>query len=531
MSSAPASSHHVSRRKPLAAGVAAIFALSAFAAPTLVHAAVDWQVTNCKDDTNTGSFRWAAQNANGGNGDTINLNTLTNFTGCTSGLSGPSGPVDHFIQVSSTVTLATGGVTINGPGSRKLGVTAATGNFRILKSPGALTVNGLTAKYTTVNKATASTYFGGCIESTGDLTLNDVGLSHCYVTNTGSAKGGAVASAAGSVTLSNVVINKSAAIATSGGNAYGGAVYANHNITMTDSSIVGIDGANTELGAYVTGGTGSALGGALHSHNANYGVTMSNSSITPVQATVSSTTGGSANGGAIWSAGPVIMNMGSSIYFAAAKTSSTAAGKNSIGGALYGGDNVVLNASYISYSSTSTASNGASKGGGIFARGLMNAKYSYVTLNSSGSGGGIYASDGFISYYNYFFDNSASSIGGAVNMIAGNAFVRGTSVGFNQSTFFSGFDLHAAGNATVTVKQSTFSGNLGTNALYSRAFSTELYNNTVVNNASGSSLTSGVTIAAGNPGSTAVISSNLLSNNAVIGGSGTNDFRHRGAHG
>src|ERR1700761_9526194 len=121
MSSTPVSSLHTSRRKPLAACVAAVFSL---ALPNLVHAAVDWQVTNCKDDGTVGTFRWAAVNANGANGDTINLNTITDFSACSPGLTGEAGSVAHTLLLNSGISLATGGVTINGPGPRNLAIRA-----------------------------------------------------------------------------------------------------------------------------------------------------------------------------------------------------------------------------------------------------------------------------------------------------------------------------------------------------------------------------------------------------------------------
>ena len=495
MSSRNVSSMLISRRKPLAACMATMFALSA---PGLVHAAVDWQVTSCADTTTSavGTLRWAAANANGANGDTINLTTITDFTDCGSSIPTPTGTVAHVLPIkNSSISLTTGGVTINGPGHLNLAVTAEGYNTRVFTAPGNLTINNLQVKYGTVSKAQSGTYYGGCIYASNKVTLNNVDLTHCYVTNTGSAKGGAVASGFGDVIMSHVTITRSTVTSTSTGNAYGGAVYAFHNISMTDSDIYpGYTSSSSPgaLGAYVTGGTRNAFGGALHSQEAGYTTYLSNSFISDAKASVTSSGGGSANGGAIWSYGSAVV------------LSSTVTG-----------------------SSTSAAS-GLSKGGGIFSKGQTSAKYAYISRNSSGNGGGVYSSSGFLSEYSLFFDNYASGNGGAVDMPAGNSSVRGTSVVGNEAKgpFASGFDFHAHGTSTVSVTQSTFAYNFGSFALYSAAFGTTLSNNTVVFNYSPIASMAGVSINPGNANSTVTISSNLMSGNTSNGSTGTkNDFQ------
>jgi hypothetical protein len=536
MSSRNVSSMLISRRKPLAACVATMFALSA---PGLVHAAVDWQVTSCADTTTTavGTLRWAAANANGANGDTINLTTITDFTDCGSNIITPTGTVAHVLPIStSAITLATGGVTINGPGHLNLAVSAEGGTFRVFNAPaGALTINNLQVKYGTVNKAQASAYYGGCISATGNVTLNNVDLAHCYVTNTGPAKGGAVSSFAGDVIMSKVTITRStvtstATTAASTGGAYGGAVYAYHNISMTDSDIYpGYLSSSSPgaLGAYVTGGTKSAFGGALHSHVTGFTTYLKNSFISDAQASVTSNDGGSANGGAIWSKGGADVTNYSYLRENIAKNTSTGGTSDSYGGAVYSGASAVIQSSTVTGSSTSSAS-GLSRGGGVFSKGQTSAKYAYISRNSSGNGGGVYSSSGFLSEYSLFFANFASGNGGAVDMPAGNSSVRGTSVVGNQANgpFSSGLDFHAHGTGTVSVTQSTFAYNFGSFALYSAAFSTTLNNNTVVFNYSPIASMSGVSINPGNANSTVTISSNLMSGNTSDGSTGTkNDFQ------
>jgi hypothetical protein len=518
MSSTPVSSVQLSRRKPLATCIAALFALSASG---FVHAAVDWQVVNCKDDGTTGTFRWAAANANGANGDTINLTTITDFSACSAGLAGEAGAVAHTLLLGSTISLATGGVTINGPGPSNLAISAVEQNFRAIGAPGNLTINNLQVKYASPNKA-LSTYYGGCVEAGADLTLNNVQLTHCYATNTGSVKGGAVSSFDGTVKMTNVDITKSTGTSTTNGSVYGGVVYAFNNVLMYNSTIYpGTSGAS---GGYVTGGSGKVYGGAVHSHRANYKAYLKNSTISASKASVSSSTGGSANGGAVWAKGNVSL-LSSKISGASAKTTSTAAGKNALGGGAYAGGTAIVYESSVTGSSTSTSSTGAAKGGGVFSGGLTDAKYSYITANSAQFGGGVYSSDGFISQYSYFWLNGASKAGGSVDMPAGNAVVRGTTVTYSGGTLCcSGLDFHAAGASTVTIEQSTIAHNSGSSSIYSRAYNTKIYNSTVVYNTSTGGFASGPYIAAGNAGSTATIVSNLLSSNTYGGSATKNDL-------
>jgi hypothetical protein len=519
MSSTPVSSVQHSRRKPLAACIATLFALSA---SSVAHAAVDWQVVNCKDDGTTGTFRWAAANANGANADTINLTTITDFSACSPGLTGEAGAVAHTLLLGSTISLATGGVTINGPGPSNLAISAVQQNFRAISAPGDLTINNLQIKYASPNKAT-SVYYGGCVEASTNLTLTNVELTHCYLANTGSVKGGAVSSFGGQVKMTNVDITKSTATSTTSGNAFGGVVYAYNSVLMYGSSIY--PGTGGVSGAYVTGGTGSALGGAVHSHRANYKAYLKNSTISTSKASVSSSTGGSANGGAVWAKGGVTL-YSSTISGASATTTSTAAAKNAYGGGAYsGGAAIVYESSVTGNGASTTSSSGAARGGGVFSKGLTDAKYSYITANSAQFGGGVYTSSGFISQYSYFWANGASKAGGAVDMPAGNATVRGTTVTYGSGGLCcSGLDFHAGGAGTVSIEQSTIAHNGGSSSIYSRAASTKIYNSTVVYNGSSGDVASGIYIGAGNAGSTATIVSNLLSSNTYGASSTKNDL-------
>lgn len=133
MSSRKISSMHISRRKPLAACVAAIFALSGSAA---AQAATTFFVTTCDDSgANTGTLRLAANNAVSGD--------IIDMTGLSASAPSCNGTVDGFaafMTVNSTVTIA-GGVTINGPGKNAFAVSGLTetGTGPIFSSTGALT--------------------------------------------------------------------------------------------------------------------------------------------------------------------------------------------------------------------------------------------------------------------------------------------------------------------------------------------------------------------------------------------------------
>src|SRR6478736_4291970 len=141
MSAALAFWVHPSRRKPLAACVAALFGLSS--APA-VHAGTAI-VTNCSNEVVLGSLPWAAAQAINP-GDVIDMTGISDFSACFHNKDGFA----QAIVLASAVTVATG-VTINGPntsGSKILAVS--TNNFdRVFYSAGSLTIKNLGIKYGT----------------------------------------------------------------------------------------------------------------------------------------------------------------------------------------------------------------------------------------------------------------------------------------------------------------------------------------------------------------------------------------------
>src|SRR5512146_3119686 len=109
---------HHSRRRPLSAAVAALFAVSATSAWATPPA-----VTNC-NDSGAGSLRYAVDPVNGAvSGDTIDMSGLTpGDPGCS----------------ASTITLTTGAMqvtqknlTLKGPGRKALSIAAAP-NSRVV---------------------------------------------------------------------------------------------------------------------------------------------------------------------------------------------------------------------------------------------------------------------------------------------------------------------------------------------------------------------------------------------------------------
>src|SRR5450432_299198 len=174
-----------SRRKPLAACVAALFALSApmTCATTFV--------TNCNNG-GTGSLRLAVGGAV--DGDTVDATGLTTSSpGCS----------------ASKITLTTGDIatsrndlTIKGPGMKNLTVTARYSNGSTVhqyqnrifthNGTGTLVISDLSMSFGYVLN-NAGLAKGGCIYSKGNVSLLQAGVYSCGAhTTTGAALGGGI---------------------------------------------------------------------------------------------------------------------------------------------------------------------------------------------------------------------------------------------------------------------------------------------------------------------------------------------------
>ena len=200
MSALSASLLQQSRRKPLAACVAAIFALSA---PEAIAATVN--VTNC-NDSGMGSLRAAVAAA--GNGDTVDMSALPTLYSC------------------STITLRTGAITVNqndltltGPATGT--AVQITGKYmgvaesdRIFNHQGTGTLH---AKYLTIAGgspySTTQDVQGGCIYSKGSVFLYHSHVVFCQANAQGHfANGGGIATLgtlqAESSTIANNAVGK-----------------------------------------------------------------------------------------------------------------------------------------------------------------------------------------------------------------------------------------------------------------------------------------------------------------------------------
>jgi hypothetical protein len=252
-----------SRRKPLAACVAALFALSA---PGVCLAADTWNVTSCSDGnfgsgTASGTIRHAVANAV--TGDTVDMTTLN----CTISL------------LSGAVNVTQDDLTFNGPGAAKLFLTGKYENpvnfnkyyshDRIFThtGTGTLSLNDMTVTKG-YRKSSSGTARGGCIFSSGDAILYAVNTSFCGVhTDSGAAKGGALYAASAFLKYSTLSVNSAdsgaTGFSTAGGMYVNGAAVVKYS-TLSANSATGATGTyNGYCGAGHFEGNTSILGSTI----------------------------------------------------------------------------------------------------------------------------------------------------------------------------------------------------------------------------------------------------------------------------
>jgi len=509
-----------SRRKPLAVCVAAILGLSAASA---VHASTFF-VTNCDDSgPNAGTLRLAANNAV--NGDVIDM---TGVSALAPGCFGASEGFDAFMLVGSTVTVA-GGVTINGPGKNAFAVSAIGTGQRVFSSPGTLTINDLGMKYGDIYNAGATTA-GGCVFAHNDLNLTNVRTFGCNATsNTGAARGGAVYSFLGAVNATGSSFMNSYAQTTSG-NARGGAVYGFTNVSLTDSLVSchnyaggSCDYARATTSTGTAGaGVGAVAGGAVHAHT---GYVKANTSLVAGNAYVTGAAGGTAFGGAIYAKTYATIT-GQSIVLGNAATQSTAAAK---GGGIFAGTNANLEGNSLVFLSSANSAGYTAQGGGIFSStGQISVKYSGVEVNSAHRGGGLYSQGGVWTKYSLIGGNYASNGGGGIITQTGDTTIQGSTIIGNSGKGWSGLDHFTGAASSVTIKNSTITGNTATTGVnpagYIAAFTTKIDNSTIVFNTGHGTAASaaGLRVRDGDAGSTLDLNSTLISSNT--NDSGNNDL-------
>lgn len=224
-----------SRRRPLAACVAAILMLSA----PLAEAATTWTVNTC-DEANagtgtTGSLRYAATNAI--SGDTIDMTGLA----------------------CSAITLSTGAIlfaqadiTVKGPGKGALTING--NNDRVFRhvGSGAFNLNDLTVAGGYVHPSLGADANGGCISSNGKAYLTGVGVHNCRASAVGAAAHG------GGVYARDMVFAKYSDISGnvasgSGISSGGGGIFSYRDVVVANSTISG----NSALGS--SGGIGGGV--------------------------------------------------------------------------------------------------------------------------------------------------------------------------------------------------------------------------------------------------------------------------------
>ena len=224
-----------SQRRPLAAGMAALFAVSA---PGLSCAASTWTVNSCDQGNSgtgmSGTLRYAVANA--ASGDTVDMSGL----GC------------------STITLTTGAITIarriltlrpEQASSRDHRQERQLDRARSHHQPylwparttGHLYIDNLSMGYGQFTSAVGGAH-GGCIRSPGSVTLTNVGVYFCTATTSvasgASALGGGVYAHSG-LTIkdkTNLLHNTVSAI-NSGVRSEGGGAYTQGPFDMSDSSV------------------------------------------------------------------------------------------------------------------------------------------------------------------------------------------------------------------------------------------------------------------------------------------------------
>ena len=251
------------RRKPLAAGIAALFAL---AAPETL-AATTWVVKNCTD-AQPGSLR-AIVSSSALSGDTVDLSKLGSTYSC---------PGNTIALTSGALTLQQSTISLNGPAS---GITI-TGyynggyqNDRLIKhtgTGGTLYLDHVNLEYSKFSPA-AGDAKGGCIYSAGSVNLTDVTVFHCQATASAAGKkafgGGIYAIGDLAMKYSQVSGNTAAGTAPAFVPS-GGGVYVGRNFTASYSTISANSAPNGNFGGAVVNGNATISASTISGNSAAF---------------------------------------------------------------------------------------------------------------------------------------------------------------------------------------------------------------------------------------------------------------------
>src|SRR5262249_3696399 len=130
-------------------------------------------------------------------------------------------------------------------------------------------------------------------------------------------------------------------------------------------------------------------------------------------------------------------------------------------------------------------------------------------------GGGVYSLQGLYSLYSQFLANRAIEAGGAASAKLGSSII-GSTLAYNTSNGCCGaVTLSGIYTNIVFLQQNTIAQNVGSPAVYAKAGSVSLYNNSIVNNSGNNPgfTTAGLLAAGDGPSAALTLSSNLISGN------------------
>ncbi|NEO85355.1 MAG: CHAT domain-containing protein [Spirulina sp. SIO3F2] len=317
-----------------------------------------------------------------------------NITVTNSSISGNSagrdgGGIDGTIASSITLNNSTvsgnssgrdgGGIEGSGGGALILNDSIISGNSAMQRGGGVQNINGVTINNTTLSNNLAGT-FGGGVYTQG--TVN--------ITNSSAVSGNSADNDGGGIHTPDAVILDNIAIQNNTSGARGGGIYTPSDVTLTN-------------GAAVSGNSAELQGGGIYTSAGN--VTVDSSTITNNQ---------TANSG-----GGIYATVGT-VTLTASTLSGNVASSNGAG--LFTGGAATLNYSTVSGNSASN------NGGGIFSSGTVDTTNSTVSSNAAGqNGGGVYS-------------------GGAVNLL--NATIAFNTADSNSSGVGEGGGLFLSGTFT-----------------------------------------------------------------------------------
>lgn len=168
------------RVRPLAAGLAIACALAATpavcrdrATQAPAHVAATLPVTNCNDDGSSGSLRQVIAAAN--DGDTVDLSALTCST---------------IALQSGAIVIGLDDLDLTGPGP-SLTIAQGTPYEGIFEHTGSgtLSIDSLRVAHGFKYQTGAANALGGCIFSTGNVSLSGAEVTRCAAMRSGSQSG------------------------------------------------------------------------------------------------------------------------------------------------------------------------------------------------------------------------------------------------------------------------------------------------------------------------------------------------------